>query len=113
MKINLKKNLESGAELIKKGCVFVLPIIAMAIVQNTTKPTQKQSSFVCYGNAGYSDAIKAIGNSDMFSSDKQKVMSSIPQDANFQIYSSIIEVVNSDMFSSNKRDTVLKMVDKK
>jgi hypothetical protein len=61
------------------------------------------------GDVKYSDAVGAIMNSRMFSSDKPKVIEVLKKDGNTDYYKAIIQVVNSNMFSSDKLKTIIDM----
>lgn len=53
--------------------------------------------------AGYSDAVNAIVNSNMWSSDKQTAIAAMDKHANREIYKAVIAIINNDsMWSSDK-----------
>jgi hypothetical protein len=59
--------------------------------------------------ADYGDAVEAIMDSDMFSSDKEKAMEALKVDGDSGYYKAVIHVANSDTFSSSKAKTIMSM----
>lgn len=58
----------------------------------------------------YSEAVEAIMRSDMFSSEKHKVISALPCTKGTGFYKAIISIASdSSMFSSDKVKTILKL----
>lgn len=58
---------------------------------------------------GLAKAIKAINDSDMWSSDKCEAISAIKHNYSPDVYYAVISIANSDMWSSDKRDTIKKI----
>ena len=51
---------------------------------------------------GYGDAIAAIVESDMWTSDKDRAVAILKRDEYVEYYKSVISIVNGDMWSSTK-----------
>lgn len=60
-------------------------------------------------SCNYGRAIKAIAESDMYSSDKEEAIGLINNNEPSDFYEGIISIVNSDMFSSDKLEIIEKM----
>lgn len=56
--------------------------------------------------ATYDDAVMAIMQSSMLSSDRSKAVTLVPKDATSTLYKAIINVIESDMLSSDKIETI-------
>lgn len=54
------------------------------------------------GQINYSDVIKAITDSDMFSHDKNKTISVVKVNGNSEYYKAIKTIIESDMYSDSK-----------
>ena len=54
----------------------------------------------------YDGAIKAINDSDMWSSDKLETISVIKRDETSEYYNAIISIADSDMWSKDKLEAV-------
>lgn len=85
--------IKTGGSLVLYAAVVMLPYVSSKDVFNKIRYS---------GNVKYSDAINAILNSSMYSSDKGKLTSILPKDANADLYRAVIQVANSDIFSSDK-----------
>lgn len=81
------------------GLAIVLPRLTSKDVIDTIRYS---------GDVGYSDAVRAIMESDMFSSSKDEMIGLLKKDQNMEYYKSIIQVARSDMFSSNKVNIIKK-----
>ena len=64
------------------------------------------------GDIGYSDAVGAIMNSDMYDSSKTKIIAALTKDADSEFYRTIIQVVKSNMYDSSKVSTIINMCEK-
>lgn len=57
--------------------------------------------------AGYGDAVNAIMNSDMWSSDKRSAIAAMDKNANKEIYKAVIAIATNDsMWSSDKVNAI-------
>lgn len=61
---------------------------------------------------GYGDAIAAIVESDMWDTDKDKVVSVLKRDEYVEYYKSVISIVNGDMWSTTKVNMIEKLNEK-
>ena len=56
---------------------------------------------------GYLDAVNAILDSDIWSSDKQELISELKRDGNAEFYKTVISVVkNTDMWASDRVEVI-------
>ena len=104
-KINTEKVKEAGT---------VVGLALLAIVGNVAKNTlqnaaQMKINAKIYEKASYSSVITTIINSDMWSSDKERLIEIIPKDADPQLYGSITAIVLGDMWSADKLRTIEKL----
>ena len=97
-KINI--NVEKVGNVIKTAGGLVLYAAVIMLPYVSTKDVVNKIRYS--GNVKYSDAINAILNSGMYSSDKSKLTSMLPKDSDADLYRAVIQVANSDMFSSDK-----------
>lgn len=84
------------------GICTALAFVGLVIVGMT-------DDFVSYNNSNrckYSDAIKAITESDMWSNDKATAIQNLPSDKDEGFYKAIIAIVNSNMWSSEKVEAI-------
>lgn len=58
---------------------------------------------------GYNNAVEAIMNSTMFSSDKAKAVSALKLNASPELYLAIINIVKSSILSIEKLNLILEM----
>ena len=104
----IKQITKSIGYVIWSGIKVTVPVILAGM---TVANVQTDNQRVCVmGNAQYSDAVRMIMSSDMFSSDKSKVVSMLPQGQDSQFYLAVIEIAKSDMFSSNKVQSISSMI---
>lgn len=54
------------------------------------------------GDVTYGDVVSAVMESDMFDSNKTKVIELLKRDQSVEYYKTIIDIVHSNMFDSNK-----------
>ena len=104
----INRKLQSCVCVLKEGCKLIVPIMILGVIGTMEKKVQN-ITYVA-GEANYGNTVKAIMESDMFSSDKNKLILVIPRDEDSQFYFGVIEIVKSDMFSSNKVNSVKNMV---
>ena len=80
----------------------VLGVFAVGcLVSNSHK---FESTITSYG---YSQAVKAISESDMFSGDKREAITELKQDGNTEFYKAVIAIANdTSMFSSDKASMI-------
>lgn len=64
------------------------------------------------GAAKYSDAVDAIVNSNMWSSDKAAAIAALDRDANEDLYKAVIHVAKGTMWSADKVDMIKKLCKK-
>lgn len=114
MKTNLKtiitkENMEKVVKVVAKYGEIVTPIVVPVV---TKLVTEKVVEHITYGRRefNYEDAIKMIIDSNMYSSDKTRVISCIPKELDSDAYKAISKVANSTMYSSNKVETILNIV---
>lgn len=90
--------------------VTVLSAVAKNSLENFI---QAKANEQIYKKATYSGVITAIVNSDMWSSDKEKVVELIPADADPELYGSILAVVmENGMWSSDKLQMIKILIKK-
>lgn len=100
-----------NVENVKKGLRNVVsiaaPIFATVMLTDVAK---RITSVVGYnGVTGYSDAVKAIMDSNMFSGDKEEAVSVLKRGENSDYYKAVIHIMESRMFSDDKLDLIRKM----
>lgn len=105
------EQLEKIKKIAKGGLKLVMCGFGAAMYYNL-KLDSNDNTRVIYGNASYSDAINAIIESDMFDSNKTKLITNLKTDADSSKYTAVISIVNSDMFDSNKVNSVLEICGK-
>ena len=106
-KKNVDNVLEGIGNLIIIGAKAAIPIMITSLAG---KFSNKIGCAIEYsGTVTYNDAIKAINDSSMFSSDVQTVISNLETGRDSEFYRSVIYVANSKMFSSDKVKTILNM----
>ena len=96
LNVNVKKIgnvIKTAGGLVLYAAVVMLPYVS-------TKDTVDKIRYS--GNVKYSDAINAILQGGMYSSDKTKLTAILPKDADSDLYRAVIQVANSDLFSSDK-----------
>lgn len=110
---------ERTEQLVNIGGVLLLTILATILNSRVTKDEKIVSRFDAktnnydgqiyygYGRSGYSDAIKAITSSDMFSHDMHRAVSIVKVNDNSEYYKAVKAIAESDMFSNRKSDAIL------
>lgn len=104
----VKKGINVVKYVTKKGFETAIPILEVVIVK-TLLSDNKTTVVRYYGEVKYDDAIKAIMESGMFSSDKTKAIETLKMDGTSELYSGVINIVNSNMFSSDKLKSIKHM----
>lgn len=64
------------------------------------------------GTVKYSDAVDAIMNSNMWSSDKAEAVVALNRDSNEELYKAVIHVANGTMWSNDKVEMIKKLCGK-
>lgn len=59
--------------------------------------------------ATYNEAVNAVMNGDLWTSDKPKVLDALKPNFKPVVYRAVVEVVKSDMWTSDKADVIIKM----
>ena len=90
--------------ILKDTLGIVVPIVLSRYVANKTSRSKT--------NVTYSDVIKAILHSSMFTDDKVKAAAVIPKDASSDVYEVLVDVVNTSMLSNNKLEMILELCEK-
>lgn len=104
-KINLTT--ESIGRLAKKGLGIALPILAMIMYHTSVDDVRNRIRYI--GVVSYSDAINAVLDSSMFSSNKEEIIRALPKDGSSDFYKSVMHIVESDMLSSSKVNAIVDM----
>lgn len=100
MKINTEKVL--------KGIGVVGGVILAGVVACCCEQTHIDEFHTC-DDSGFSEAVDAIMNSGMWSSDKQKAISAMKSGCSYDIYAAVIKIAESQTtWSSDK----VKMIEK-
>ena len=110
--MNMKKIINTGLNAISIGS----QIIGFGTLIYFLKEYLKNTDFVITPSeadvntrtylVGYSDAIAAIGVSDMFSSHKQQAIAEVKKNESEEYYKAIINIVKGNGFSSHKVDSI-------
>ena len=107
-KINItKEQVINGIKFVGLIALASAGTIAKNSLQNSAdyKLNQKR-----YANADYTDAIEAVMNSDMWSSDKRQIIDTIPRNGDTSLYSGIIAIAKGNsLWSSDRRHSIIKM----
>lgn len=107
MKVDLsivKKGVGTVAGYAKAGCAVVLPIVTVAFAEKGANYIIDKIRYG--GKVGYDDAIRAILNSDMYSSARKEAIALVKTDGDAEYYRSVIYIATSDMYSSAKVETI-------
>ena len=94
-KLNLKpigKIAIGVGKIVGYGLLMGLPLVR---VTHTTT-----TSFI--GTASYADAVYAIMESDMWSTDKRRAVSRLERDEDSDYYAAVVSIANSDCWSTDK-----------
>ena len=89
-------------------CVMTICGIAVAgVILAANVATAGDSSGHNGAYTGYGDAVNAIMNSDMWSSDKRSAIAAMDKNANKEIYKAVIAIATNDsMWSSDKVNAI-------
>lgn len=98
----LKNDVLKVIKTVGKG---VLSIACMGVVAGMALG----DNYKHYCNATYSDAVEAIMESDMWSSDCHKAVSALKLNADTELYKAVIRIANSSMWSSDKLKSILSL----
>lgn len=101
---NVRKGMITIYNAAKKVSEVVIPIAGAVLITKLSKNDNVRNvyEYVNTGYVGYDDAVDAIANSYMTSSDKSKFMSAIKMGRPSEYYSAVISIVDSYMCSSDK-----------
>lgn len=99
-----KIDLKPVGEFLKGICgvaVFGLALFAPRILEiNVSKRDDDTESY------SYGGAVEVIMDSNMFASDKRRMVDIIEKDRDCDYYKSVIKIIKSNMFASDKIRTV-------
>lgn len=99
--------LKFAVEIIKKGVSIAGPVLTAVCVSDSAKYILNEMRYM--GKVGYDDAVKAILDSKLYSSDKQEAISMLKMDESTEYYKAVITVVRSTMYSSDKLEVIQDM----
>ena len=100
--IMLNKDVLKTVGSIAKGAFGIFSMVVVAGLLGT-KACDDQYS------ATYNEAVNAIANGDLWSSDKPKVLDALKPNFKPVVYKAVVEVVKSDMWTSDKANVIIKM----
>ena len=100
MKNNFEKVMNVGKTVLAGAGLFALACVNGACDALETAENERKDKL---NSVAYCDAVSAIMESDMFSSDKRAAIASMSTTADEGIYKAVISVAKSDSFSSEKR----------
>ena len=96
----VKKGLTTMGNVLKTGISIVAPILVTTVATGAAKQLQDKVQFA--GVVGYGDAVKAILESDLYSSAMEEAISLLDKGRDVEYYKAIVRVVNSNTYSSAK-----------
>ena len=108
--MNVMSVLNCTKNIVKRNMKYIGPL-AVAALYNDSTITKIVDDIRYSGNVGYDDAIKAIMESKMYSSDKCDAVSVVKVGEKSEYYKAIIRVVRSKGYSSDKI-TMIKIMNK-
>ena len=112
MKLKFTFSKEKAKDFGKAAGLTLITIVA-AVAKNSLEATIQAKANECmYKKSTYSSVISNIMNSDMWGSDKEKLLEMIPKDADAELYGSILAVLMSNDWSSSKVKMVRTLCDK-
>lgn len=83
--------------------VLAVVTVAAAVAKDSLEKAMKvKANEHIYKKSTYAGVISTVMSSDMWSSDKEKLIEIIPKDADSDLYGSIIAVLMGDSWSSDK-----------
>lgn len=102
--MKIKRGLKTVGSFVMDVLKVVSPVVVTGMMLN--EPSKYRTII------RYSDALKAINNSGMWSDDKVKVITVLPVDMYSDFYKAVIEVINSSMWSEDKAKVIIEMCKK-
>ena len=102
--MNIKQCTETIGKITKNTCKILAYGFILALPYLTSKDMLDSMRYS--GDVKYSDAVRAIMESNMFDSNKDKVMELLKKDQDSEYYKAVIQVVCSDMFDSRKVNVI-------
>lgn len=96
----VKKGLTTVGNVLKTGFSIVAPIVVTTLATGAAKQLQDKAQFC--GVVGYGDAVKAILESNMYSSGMEEAISLLEKGRDSEYYKAVIRVVGSNTYSSAK-----------
>ena len=101
-----KLNIKIDKDKLKDGAKAVglaMATIVAAVAKNSLESAlQVKANEFVYKKATYTGVVNTVISSDMWSSDKEKVIAIIPTNADEELYGSIMAVLMGDDWSSDK-----------
>lgn len=97
-KLNISK--ETIGKITDVGCKIAVYGLTTWLSYMSVKDTIDTTQFS--SNVTYSDTVKVIMNSAMYSTDKNKILELLKKDESTDYYKSIIQVIKSNMYSGDK-----------
>lgn len=107
MLVNIGKVLISAVKIAKKGCDIALPIVGTVMAADLAKNILDDIRYS--GKVGYDDAVKAILDSSMFSSQKQEAITVLRIGESSEFYKAVIRIARSSMLSYDRLETIRNM----
>lgn len=96
------KGVKTGCELV--GC-GILIILALGVAAITDEASVKFDDYTLK----YSDVIKAITESDLWSHDKEHLIKELRTDGDPEFYKSVLAILDSDMWTYEKVKVIMNM----
>ena len=97
-KINITK--EHIGNIVKIGGIAL--VYGLASMASRTSVKEMFDNVRYSGDVTYGDVVRAVMESDMFDSNKTKVIELLQRGKSVEYYKTIIDIVRSNMFDSNK-----------
>ena len=97
-KINITK--EHIGNIVKIGGIAL--VYGLASMASRTSVKDVINTIRYSGDVTYGDVVSAVMESDMFDSNKTKVIELLQRGKSVEYYKTIIDIVRSNMFDSNK-----------
>lgn len=97
-KFNITK--EHIGNMVKIGGIAL--VYGLASMASRTSVKDMVNTIRYSGDVTYSDVVSAVMESDMFDSNKTKVIELLQRGKSVEYYKTIINIVRSNMFDSNK-----------
>lgn len=105
------RNFVINTELVGKVAKIGCKILVYGAVFGLSCLTKKDFVAIKYsmGEVKCSDAVEVITNSDMYSSDKAKVIAMLRDDKDSDFYKTVINVATSGMLKNDKAEAIINM----